>query len=256
MLASCGMDTIEIALADITVSSFNTRKDMVAGTEDTKLTDLVDSIREHGLINPVMVMDRDDGGYDLIAGQRRFRACQQLGRATITAIVRNDLDPTDATVLSLVENVHRADMNPIDKARAYWAIFEKFPDYNEVARQTAVSVKTVRRYLSLLDLDEAIQEQVSTFEGPAGVGTLEQVARTFDPEDQQEVLDHVGGFNQRVQKAIIRESRGDPEQIKPLSEAAMEGAFDVRMCSEGLCPIMPDWMKRQVREQVAGLPTQ
>lgn len=245
------MDTVEIDLTEISVSPSNTRKDMMAGTEDTGLSDLVASIREHGLINPVIVMDRDGGGYDLIAGQRRFRACQQLGLDTIAAVVRNDLDPTDATVLSLVENVHRADMNPMDKAHAYKAILDRFGDYQTVARRAAVSVPTVRRYLSFLDLHPSIQAKVSTFEGPAGVGTLEQVARRFDPEDQQDVLDQVKGFNQRVQKSIIHESRGDPEKIKPLTDLAHEGVFDVRMCPDGLCFAMSDGMKHRLREQLS-----
>ena len=64
-----------------------------------------------------------DGYYDLIAGQRRFLACKKIGKTTIHAIVRDDLDDADATVISLVENVHRADLSPMDKARAYQSIY-------------------------------------------------------------------------------------------------------------------------------------
>ena len=218
------MQTVEIPLTQITVSPSNTRKDMEAGTEDTGLRDLMDSIREHGLINPVMVMQRGDG-YELIAGQRRFLACQRLGWDTITAAIRNDLDPTDATILSLVENVHRADMNPIDKAHAYQAIYDRYGNYRDVAQQTAVSVPTVRRYLSLLNLAPSIQERVSTTEGTAGIGTLYNVATNFDAEDQEQVLGQIGGLNQRRQTEIIKRSGGNADSIKPLLEAALEGEF-------------------------------
>ena len=242
------METVEIPLAAITVSALNTRKDLTAGTEDTDLTDLVESIREHGLINPVIAMDSPGSGYELIAGQRRFLACKDLGWDTITAVIRNDLDPTDALTISLVENVHRADMSPVDKARAYQALYERYQDYKRVAQQTGVSVPTVRKYLLLLALAPSIQERISTADGPVGVGTLSNVAKNFHQDDQEFVLDRLGGFNQRTQTAIIRGSGGDPDKIEDLRSAALEGAFEIRTCSEGLCFEMPDGLKQRVKK--------
>ena len=99
------MEVKDIHLNLINVSSLNTRKDLGAGTEDTSLADLALSIKEKGLLNPITVFEREDGRYDLIIGQRRFLACKQLGLETIPAIVRGSMDDTDATILSLVENV-------------------------------------------------------------------------------------------------------------------------------------------------------
>lgn len=112
------MDVKELELSSVNISQFNTRKDLDAGTEDASLEELASSIREKGLLNPITVIKRDDGKYDLIAGQRRFIACRRLGMRTIPAIIREKMDDTDATILSLIENIHRADMNPMDKARA------------------------------------------------------------------------------------------------------------------------------------------
>lgn len=237
---------MEIALTRITVSPSNIRKDLSAGTEDTSLQDLMSSIREHGLINPVMVVSQPDGGYELIAGQRRYRACQRLGWETIAAVVRNDLDPTDATILSLVENVHRADLNPIDKAHAYQAIYDRCGSYTRVAQQTAVSVPTVTRYMSLLNLAPAIQERVSTNEGPAGIGTLHNVAKNFASEDQERVLGKIKGLNQNRQAEIIKRSGGDPDRVGPLVEAAVEGEFDYKVCRDRLCFELSDEGKRRV----------
>jgi ParB family chromosome partitioning protein len=127
------LEVKEISINLINVSSLNTRKDLGAGTEDTSLADLALSISEKGLLSPITVLKNDDGTYDLIVGQRRFLACKQLGLKTIPAIIREKMDDTDATVLSLVENVHRADMSPIDKARAYQKIYERYEDYAIVA---------------------------------------------------------------------------------------------------------------------------
>ena len=100
--------------------------------------DLANSIQEQGLLQPITVRTAGDGQYELIAGQRRFLACRLLGSATISAIVRDDLDDTDATVVSLVENVHRADMNAIDKAKAYQGIYAKYQSAERVAKETGV----------------------------------------------------------------------------------------------------------------------
>jgi ParB family chromosome partitioning protein len=82
--------------------------------------------------------------------QRRFLACKRIDWDSISAIVRDKLDDTDATILSLIENIHRADMNPIDTAKAYAKIFEKYQDYKQVAMQTGVSVSTIKKYMVLL----------------------------------------------------------------------------------------------------------
>lgn len=246
----CWMEATDIPLALIRVSPSNTRKDMEAGTEDTGLLDLIESIRVHGLINPVIVQERD-GGYEVVAGQRRLQACRELGMTTIPAVIRNDLDPTDATVLSLVENIHRADMNPIDKANAYKAIYDRCGDYRQTAKQCAVSVPTVRRYMSLLNLAPSIQHRVSTADGPAGIGTLEQVAKRFSPEDQETVLDRIQGFNQRTQSEILKRSGGNPDTIEPLVGLALEGAFNRRDCQDGLCFVMPEDLKRSLKEKFA-----
>ena len=72
------MEVKEVRMNLINVSSLNTRKDLGAGTEDASLADLALSIRQNGLLNPITVLAKDDGTYDLIIGQRRFLACKQL----------------------------------------------------------------------------------------------------------------------------------------------------------------------------------
>ena len=193
------MEIREIRIDEIRVSDLNTRKDLDAGTEDAGLEDLANSIRESRLLSPITVRTRVDEMFDLIVGQRRFLACKTLGMKTIPAIIRDDLDDTDATIVSLVENVHRADMNPIDKSRAYKQIFERYSNYGEVAKQTGVSIPTLRKYMRLLDLAPSIQEKLSTAEGPAGVGYLSKLAETFAPDQQEEALREIGGFKQTIQ---------------------------------------------------------
>ena len=242
------MNVLQIPLHAIRVSTLNTRKDLDAGTEDGGIDQLAESIRRQGLLNPVTVRAISENEYELIAGQRRFIACRSLDIENIAAIVRHDLNDTDATVLSLVENVHRADMNPIDKARAYKALLAEYGNEKLVAKETGITAPTVKRYLSLLKLASPIQEKVSTSEGPAGIGTLAVLANTFSPEEQEQVINALKGFRQDVQLDILKRSGGNIEAIPGLKEQAMEGAFDVRTCREGLCFDLPSRWKHLIQE--------
>jgi ParB family chromosome partitioning protein len=245
------MEIREIKMIDIQLSQFNVRKDLDAGTEDMGLEDLAESIRDKGLLNPLIVRRLDTGTYELIAGQRRFLACQKLGWQTVPAIIRDINDDTDAMILSLVENVHRADLNPIDKAKAYERIYEKYRDYNKVAKETGVSVSTIKKYLLLLKLAPSIQEKLTTTEGPAGLGTLSKIAETFAPGEQENVLDKIGGFKQQIQFEIIKRSGGDAGKLEDLRKQALEGAFDTTIC-RGLdeCQYIPLELRELVKDAI------
>ena len=238
---------MEIDLDRIRVSELNTRKDLQAGNEDADIEDLANSIRTRGLINPVTVVPGSDGGYDLIAGQRRLLAYKHLGKPTITAIVRENLDDNEATVISLVENVQRADMNPIDKASAYKSLLDELGEIKAVAKETGVVAQTIRRYLSLLKLAPSLQDKVSTFDGPAGIGTLSKVAESYPAEEQEHVLDRIGGFNQRIQGEMLKRAEGDLDELEDLRGQAIEGAFETRLCNDGLCFELPDTWKSELK---------
>ena len=244
------MEVTELPLSAIRVSELNTRKDLDAGTEDADIQDLADSIRENGLLNPVTVRRNADGAFDVIAGQRRLLACRELGWRTISAIVRDDMDDEGARVASLVENIHRAEMNPIDKAQAYEAILKHYGSDTDVSRRAGVTVQTVRKYLQLLKLEPSIQKRIGTKQGPAGVSAMSRLAQMFLPEQQEEALRLIKGFRQDIQIKIITESGGDLDELKALRTQAMKGAFDTRVCHDGLCFDMPPEMKEEIQERL------
>lgn len=245
------MEINEIEISKIRISGLNARKDLDAGTEDSGLVELANSISDKGLLSPITVKKTNDGKYDLIVGQRRFLACKKLGWSTIPAIIRDISDDTQGTIISLIENVHRADMNPIDKARAYNMIYEKYQDINIVVSETGVSITTIKKYLSLLKLSPSIQERLSTSDGPAGIATLSKIAEQYNLAQQAEVLDQLSGFNQQTQLEILKRSGGNFEKIEELREQALEGAFQTRLC-KGLdeCPHIPDDLLQEVKNMV------
>lgn len=243
------MEVRDIKITDIKLSEFNTRKDLEAGTEDAGLIELSNSIKEKGLLNPIIVRRNQDGTFGLIAGQRRYLACQKLGWNSIPAIIRDITDDTDATIISLIENVHRADMNPIDKARAYQKINDKYGDINKVAKETGISISTIKKYLLLLNLAPSIQDRLTTSEGPAGIGTLSKIAESYQPEEQEKVLERIGGFKQQIQLEMIKRSDGDVEKLEELRILALEGAFDTHICrSLDSCQFIPRELIEPLKE--------
>ncbi|MDH3366062.1 MAG: ParB/RepB/Spo0J family partition protein [Thermoplasmata archaeon] len=224
------MEVRDIDLKEIRISSLNTRRNLAAGSEEVDIDDLADSIREKGLLSPVTVIKKSDDEFELIAGQRRYLACMRLGWRTIPAIVREVTDDTDATVISLIENVQRQDIAPIDKARAYSSILGKYGEYDRVAKETGVSVQTIRKYLSLLKLDDAIQDELTTKDGPIGISAMAKLAETFSKEDQMEAWTKTKGFKQQIQLDILRGSNGDIGRLDELVDQAVDGKLDRHIC--------------------------
>jgi ParB family transcriptional regulator, chromosome partitioning protein len=203
------MHQIDIALDKLFVSALNARKDLQVGQEDSNIDDLASSIRQHGLLSPLIVRRVVDGRYEVIAGQRRLLACRKAEVDPVSCLVRNDLGDADAATLSLVENVHRADMHPLDKAHALRALYDHYQSYERVAKEAGCSVSTVRKYIQLLTLPEPLQQRLGTDGGPLGVAALARLASTFSGVEAIEVYKKVSGFTQRIQEEIIKQSDGD-----------------------------------------------
>src|ERR1700722_3412777 len=112
------MHTTSIPLSKLVVSTLNVRKTLDVGQEDSNVEELAASIREKGLLSPLTVRPLADGRFEILVGQRRYLACKLVPLDPVPCLIREGLSDTDAISLSLIENVHRADMHPIDKAKA------------------------------------------------------------------------------------------------------------------------------------------
>lgn len=244
------MEVRDIDISKIVVSKQNVRKDLSAGNEEANLDDLAKSIKEKGLLSPIIVVRKGDN-YELIVGQRRFLACRQLGFQRIPAIIREETDDTDYLTLSLIENIHRSDMSPIDKARAYKSLYEKYHDYDDVSKETGISTVTIRKYVKLLDLDPQLQERLSTSDGVVGIDAMSKLASAFNsPDDQLQAFNAIKGFTGKMQNEIIKRSDGDISKVPELVEQAMQGEFDVTMCHYGFCELMSDRLKDRISELI------
>ena len=117
---------------------------------------LADSIRAQGVLQPVVVRPRQGGGYELIAGERRWRAAREAGLASVPALVR-EADDRDTLLLALVENVAREDLSPLEEARAYAVLLDEFSlSLGEVAERIGRSKPAVSNRLRLLELPQEV----------------------------------------------------------------------------------------------------
>jgi ParB family transcriptional regulator, chromosome partitioning protein len=123
---------------------------------------LAESIRAQGLIQPVVVRPRVQGGYELIAGERRWRAAREAGVATVPSVVR-DADDRDTLLLGLVENVAREDLSPVEEGRAYAILLDEFGlSLGEVAERVGKSKPTVSNRVRLLELPSDVLDLVGS----------------------------------------------------------------------------------------------
>ncbi len=117
---------------------------------------LAASIRLQGVLQPVVVRPRPEGGYELVAGERRWRAAREAGVPTVPALVR-DVDDRDTLLLGLVENVARENLSPVEEARAYASLIDEFElSLGEVAERVGRSKASVSNRIRLLELPEEV----------------------------------------------------------------------------------------------------
>ncbi|MEA3306311.1 MAG: ParB/RepB/Spo0J family partition protein [Elusimicrobiota bacterium] len=130
---------------------------------DESLEELSQSIKKDGLIQPIMVCSSGNGSYELIAGERRWRALKLAGIKQIDAIVRKNLSNEQNLALSLIENLQREDLNAIDEGLGYKRLMEEFNvNQSEIAKYCNKSKSAVSNTLRLLDLDDDIRKAVQS----------------------------------------------------------------------------------------------
>ena len=155
-----------IAIEQIKSSTLNPRQTF----DDTELDELAASIRERGLVQPIIVRPVAGGTFEIVAGERRWRASQRAGLSSVPAIVR-ELNDKEVLELAIIENVQRADLNAIDEARGYRELIDRF-GYNqdELAQIIGKSRSHLANTVRLLKLPERVQQLMQEGKLSAGHG--------------------------------------------------------------------------------------
>ena len=154
--SATGHVVISIELSQITPNPNQPRKLFDAGT----LEQLAASIRSDGLIQPIIVRRTPTGGYELVAGERRFRAAQIARLESIPAIVR-ELTDRQSTEWALIENLQREDLNPMDRAEAFQQLIDRYQlNHESIAERVGQDRSTISNFLRLLSLHRDVQDLV------------------------------------------------------------------------------------------------
>ncbi len=208
------IDNIDIN--QIKSSSYQPRENFA----DDKLTDLVASIKEKGILQPLIVR-KTSGGYELIAGERRLRAAKILKLEQVPAIIK-DVDNKGSLVLSIIENIQREKLNAIEEAHAFKRLINEFNlSQEDVGKSVGKDRVTVSNTLRLLNLPKEIQEQVS--KGKITAGHARALLALADTKEQIEFFEKVlkDSLSVRELERLIQES---PKRKKTRQSLAAQRA--------------------------------
>ena len=199
---------------------------------ESGLSELAASIREHGIIQPLVVTRSSDGAYRLIAGERRWRAARLAGLTEVPALIK-EAAPQEMLELALVENIQRADLNPLEEALAYRQLVEEFGlSQGEVARRVGKSRPAVNNLMRLLSASAAVQQALLDGEITEGHG---RALLGLDSEGAQSaVLVTVvqKQLSVRETEALVRRWRAQ-EEVSPSS--VVDADPQIRALEERFC---------------------
>jgi ParB family transcriptional regulator, chromosome partitioning protein len=193
-----------------------------------RIDELAESIRAQGVVQPIVVRTSPEGGYELIAGERRWRAARVAGLATVPALVR-ETDDRNSLLLALVENVAREDLSPVDEARAYAVLMDEFGlGLGEVAEQVGRSKPTVSNRVRLLELPDDVLGLVER--GQLSEGHARAVLAVPDNEERRRLARRIvrGGMSVRAAERAARwaGARTKPRRRQPVDPAVAARARD------------------------------
>jgi ParB family chromosome partitioning protein len=210
--------------------------------DQTALEELAASIKSQGLIQPVLVRPLPaPGRYELVAGERRWRACRMAGLSTIDCIVRH-LDDHESMAIALIENLQREDLNPIEEARALGQIKEHFSlTQEELADKIGKSRPAVTNSLRLLKLPEKVQAMLE--QGTLSAGHARALLGLDDPGQIMSLADTIleKGLNVRATEELVKKIKHNmagkvekPRRARPMAEdlasvvKTLSGSFKIK----------------------------
>ena len=181
---------IEVEISRVIPNRYQPRIDF----DSKELEELASSIKINGVIQPIMIRPKGSNQYELVAGERRFRASQKAGLTKIPAYIKKISD-REMLEFALIENIQRADLNPLEEARAYERLIKEFKlTQEEIAKQVGKERSSVANSLRLLDLPKEIRDLI--FENKISVGHA-KILLTLSDRDHQISL-----ANQIIEKGI------------------------------------------------------
>ena len=202
-------DLKQIRVADISPNSFQPRRTFT----EPELAELEASIKASGLLQPVIVRSRENGKWELVAGERRLRAVSRLGWSEIPAVVR-EFDDRAMLTLALVENLQRADLNPLEEAEGYERLIDEFGlTQQQVADAVGKDRTTITNLLRILTLQPAVRQLLER--GHISAGHARALLPIKDERQQLEVANEIVARQLSVREVEARARALTAEQAAP-----------------------------------------
>ena len=194
-------------VSQISISSIRLNPRQPRSTIDTEeLAELAESIRKHGILQPIIVTHSENSGeYTLIAGQRRLQAASIIEMHTIPAIIRDTTTDVEMLELALIENIQRSNLNSLESAQAYNSLVEDFGmSHDEISKRVGKSRTTISNTIRLLKLSPAVQTALS--KGYITEGHARAILSLTNSEDQADALSRITtqGLNVRQTESIVK----------------------------------------------------
>ncbi|NOY85342.1 MAG: ParB/RepB/Spo0J family partition protein [Nitrospirae bacterium] len=189
--------------------------------DEAALESLAASLKQHGLIQPITVRKDEAGGYELISGERRWRAARRAGLSKIPAILKEVADQ-ELMEWALLENLQREDLNPIEKAKAYENLISEFSLTQEaIASRMGINRSSVSNFLRLLHLPKELWEEIS--EGRLSMGHAKALLSLESKSEQLKLAEEIEarGLSVRQAEAAVHQIKKQPvlkRVVKPLSQ--------------------------------------
>lgn len=225
---------IQVNIDDIIPNRFQPR----LAFDDEGLKELANSIKEHGIIQP-LVLRKLGSKYEIIAGERRYKASQMAGLTTVPAVISN-IDDNKSAEIALVENIQRRDLTPIEEARSYKALLNKgYLTQEQLAEKMGISQSSIANKLRLLNLDDSVQQAL--LEGKISERHARSLLVLDNKEDQKEWLNRIITDRMTVRqldlelKKLIKDKKEDNNialvNINPDVEEIKNNAMDLNPVS-------------------------
>ena len=197
---------------------------------DADLEELSNSIRDKGLLQPIVVRPLGGGEYEIVAGERRWRAAQRAGVHDVPVLIR-ELSDGEALEIALIENIQRTDLNPLEEARAYGLLLEQFSyTQQQLAESIGKSRSHIANTLRLLSLPESVRQQIE--EGNLTAGHARALVSTDSPAELADRIIKLG-LSVREAEGLAREATS-PKTHRPKAEKDADTKALEKLVSEAI----------------------
>lgn len=196
----------EVPIEQISPNPYQPRRTF----NDASIEELSRSVREHGIIQPLVVTKVGDHRYRLIAGERRFRAAQKAGLVTVPVVIKETMADTDILQVALIENIQREDLNPIEEAYAYHQLHEEFGlTQEEISKRVGKERSTVANFLRLLRLPDPVKKLLAA--GQLSMGHARAILAVDSAKKQQQLAERVVKRNLNVRQTEMLAAESSPK---------------------------------------------